>query len=105
MDFSEPDEAPEDVLNRVIWHSVKGYDVPYPYPFVHEPVCIPVLRKPGAGGSCTDERDGANAKLMIVDGAKCVEHGCRRRAGGEASGILRDWHYAPRGRPFDGSSS
>jgi hypothetical protein len=49
MDFSEPDAAPEDDLNRVIWHSVKGYDVPYPYPFVHEPACIPVLRKPGAG--------------------------------------------------------
>ncbi len=30
MDFSEPDAAPEDLLNRVIWHSVKGYDVPYP---------------------------------------------------------------------------
>lgn len=30
MDFSEPDEAPADLLNRVIWHSVKGYDVPYP---------------------------------------------------------------------------
>ena len=30
MDFSEPDAAPEDLLNRVIWHSVKGYHVPYP---------------------------------------------------------------------------
>jgi YVTN family beta-propeller protein len=29
MDFSEPDAAPADVLNRAIWHSVKGYDVPY----------------------------------------------------------------------------
>jgi len=47
MDFSEPDIAPEDVLNRAIWHSVKGYDVPYP--FVHEPACLPVLHKPGAG--------------------------------------------------------
>jgi hypothetical protein len=24
MDFSEPDAAPEDLLNRAIWHSVKG---------------------------------------------------------------------------------
>ncbi len=32
MDFSEPDAAPEDLLNRVIWHSVKGYDQPYPQP-------------------------------------------------------------------------
>ena len=30
MDFSEPDDAPEDVLNRAIWHSVKGYGVKYP---------------------------------------------------------------------------
>ena len=47
MDFSEPDNAPEDVLNRAIWHSVKGPDVPYP--IVREPSCIPALRKPGAG--------------------------------------------------------
>jgi len=47
MDFSEPDNAPEDVLNRAIWHSVKGYDTPYPG--VREPACIPALRKPGAG--------------------------------------------------------
>ena len=47
MDFSEPDNAPEDVLNRAIWHSVKGYDTPYPA--VREPSCIPALRKPGAG--------------------------------------------------------
>jgi hypothetical protein len=30
MNFSEPDMAPEDLLNRVIWHSVKGYNTPYP---------------------------------------------------------------------------
>jgi hypothetical protein len=30
MDFEDPDEAPEQLLNRVIWHSVKGYDRPYP---------------------------------------------------------------------------
>jgi hypothetical protein len=30
MDFSEPDAAPEDVLNRAIWHSVKGYGTWYP---------------------------------------------------------------------------
>jgi hypothetical protein len=30
MDFSEPDAAPADLLNRVIWHSVKGYSTPYP---------------------------------------------------------------------------
>ena len=30
MDFSEPDAAPEDVLNRAIWHSVKGYGTRYP---------------------------------------------------------------------------
>jgi YVTN family beta-propeller protein len=30
MDFEEPDAAPEDVLNRAIWHSVKGFSTPYP---------------------------------------------------------------------------
>ena len=30
MDFSKPDVAPEELLNRVIWHSVKGYHTPYP---------------------------------------------------------------------------
>ncbi len=32
MDFDEPDAAPEDLLNRAIWHSVKGYATPYPQP-------------------------------------------------------------------------
>ena len=30
MDFSEPDVADEDGLNRAIWHSVKGFGTPYP---------------------------------------------------------------------------
>lgn len=30
MDFSEPDEAPADLLDRIIWHSVKGWRTPYP---------------------------------------------------------------------------
>ena len=46
MDFSEPDAAPEDLLNRAIWHSVKGYGTPYPH--IQTPSCLPVLRKPGA---------------------------------------------------------
>ena len=32
MDFDEPDVAPEGLLNRAIWHSVKGPDTPYPSP-------------------------------------------------------------------------
>ncbi len=47
MDFSEPDVAPEHELNRAIWHSVKGFDTPYP--IIREPGCIPALVKPGAG--------------------------------------------------------
>jgi len=47
MDFSEPDSAPQDVLNRAIWHSVKGYDTPYPE--MRMAVCQPILRRPGAG--------------------------------------------------------
>src|SRR5262245_19395402 len=31
MDSSQPDSAPADLLNRAIWHSVKGFDVPYNY--------------------------------------------------------------------------
>lgn len=30
MDFDEPDSAPEQVLNRAIWHSVRGFSTPYP---------------------------------------------------------------------------
>jgi YVTN family beta-propeller protein len=30
MDFSRPDVAGEDLLNRAIWYGTKGFDVPYP---------------------------------------------------------------------------
>ncbi len=30
LDLDDVDEADEDTLNRIIWHSVKGYDTPYP---------------------------------------------------------------------------
>jgi len=30
MDFSKPDAAPANLLNHIIWWSVKGYDKPYP---------------------------------------------------------------------------
>jgi len=30
QDLDELDRIDEDVFNRIIWHSVKGYDVPYP---------------------------------------------------------------------------
>ena len=49
MDFSEPDEAPEDLLNRTIWHSVRGYATPYPR--MQTASCIPALRKPAQGAS------------------------------------------------------
>ena len=32
MDFREYDRIDEDVLNRILWHSIKGVDVPYPAP-------------------------------------------------------------------------
>ena len=31
IDSSEPDSAPADMLNRAIWHSVKGFNTPYNY--------------------------------------------------------------------------
>jgi YVTN family beta-propeller protein len=46
MDFTEPDKAPADVLNRAIWHSVKGFDTPYPT--LEVGACIPALRKEGS---------------------------------------------------------
>jgi hypothetical protein len=30
MDFSRPDAAGEDHLNRAIWYATKGFNVPYP---------------------------------------------------------------------------
>lgn len=30
MPLDDVDEADEDLFNRIIWHSVKGYDTPYP---------------------------------------------------------------------------
>src|SRR5262245_24247052 len=30
MDFSRPDVAGEELLNRAIWYSTKGFNVPYP---------------------------------------------------------------------------
>jgi YVTN family beta-propeller protein len=32
IDWSEPDEAPQDVLNRILWWDAKGYSTPYPKP-------------------------------------------------------------------------
>ncbi len=32
LNFSEADEAPDDVLNDILWHSIKGRDVPQPAP-------------------------------------------------------------------------
>jgi len=32
MDFSDYDRIDENALNRVLWHSIKGVDVPYPAP-------------------------------------------------------------------------
>jgi YVTN family beta-propeller protein len=30
MDFQRPDEADEDTLNRILWHSIRGVDTTYP---------------------------------------------------------------------------
>jgi DNA-binding beta-propeller fold protein YncE len=32
MDFREYDRIDEDLLNRILWHSIKGADTPYPAP-------------------------------------------------------------------------
>jgi hypothetical protein len=33
LDFKLPDRADEDMLNRIVWHSVKGVDAKYPARF------------------------------------------------------------------------
>jgi hypothetical protein len=30
MNFSEPDAAPSEALNRILWHEAKGWKTPYP---------------------------------------------------------------------------
>jgi hypothetical protein len=30
QDLEDVDRIDEDTFNRVLWHAVKGYDVPYP---------------------------------------------------------------------------
>jgi hypothetical protein len=30
LNFAKEDEADEETLNRILWHAVRGYDVPYP---------------------------------------------------------------------------
>jgi hypothetical protein len=37
LDFDEADEADEDTLNRILWHSVRGVDTPYPERFAGKP--------------------------------------------------------------------
>jgi YVTN family beta-propeller protein len=48
MDFSAPDTAPGDLLNRVIWHSVKGSGTAYPRPAAAS--CQPALKGLTAAG-------------------------------------------------------
>jgi len=31
MDFSRPDAAPEETLNRILWHTERGWEKPYPH--------------------------------------------------------------------------
>ena len=30
MNFKEPDAAPREILNRMLWHDAKGWNMPYP---------------------------------------------------------------------------
>src|SRR4029079_5062103 len=51
-DRSEPDSADADLLNRAIWHSVKGFDTPYNYgrPQVMQHASFESLLRPA--GTC-----------------------------------------------------
>ncbi len=58
MDFSDYDRIDEDVLNRILWHSVKGVDVPYPAPVRQAlPTPFGLLRFPKADA---DDNDNDN---------------------------------------------
>jgi YVTN family beta-propeller protein len=50
IDSSEPDSAPADLLNRAIWHSVKGFDTPYNYGRPIRRDGVPVLSLPRLAG-------------------------------------------------------
>jgi len=30
MNFRDPDAAPSELLNRILWHHARGWDLPYP---------------------------------------------------------------------------
>jgi hypothetical protein len=30
MNWNQPDDVPEDLLNRILWGDAKGWDTPYP---------------------------------------------------------------------------
>jgi YVTN family beta-propeller protein len=36
LPLDEVDEAPEEVLNRILWHYCKGYDTPYPEQYAYD---------------------------------------------------------------------
>jgi hypothetical protein len=50
MDSSAPDSAPADVLNLAIWHSVKGFDVPYNYGKPIKRIGVPWVSLPRLAG-------------------------------------------------------
>ncbi len=39
MDFSRPDAVPEQRLNRILWHTARGWTTPYPR-VPHRPECV-----------------------------------------------------------------
>jgi YVTN family beta-propeller protein len=47
MDFSDYDRVDDDALNRILWHSIKGVDTPYPAPVRRAlPTSLGLLRFP-----------------------------------------------------------
>jgi hypothetical protein len=50
MDSTAPDSAPADMLNRAIWHSVKGFDVPYNYGEPIKRIGVPWVSPPKPAG-------------------------------------------------------
>jgi hypothetical protein len=55
MNFREPDAAPEDQLNAILWHDAKGWQVALPST-VHRAFAPYAFNRPAKGGDKDDDR-------------------------------------------------
>ena len=72
MDFSEPDEAPSDLLNKILWHEAKGWGTKYPgvKQSLFSPYSIDIPDE--------DRREKTEEKKPVAKGAKAAKREERR---------------------------